>query len=99
MDYGKRLRDIRTAKGLSAKQIADAMGIKPPYISDLERGKKGMTINTLEKICEVLDISLVDFFQMDKKPIDLDILDAVGGLSEEKKKQLVAFLNGLSDKE
>ncbi|MCO7126018.1 helix-turn-helix domain-containing protein [Sporolactobacillus shoreicorticis] len=99
MDYGKRLRDIRKAKGLSAKQIADEMGIKPPYISDLELGKKGMTINTLERICGVLDVSLVDFFQTDKKPTDFDILEAMDGLSEKKKQQLVQFLNGLTDKE
>jgi transcriptional regulator with XRE-family HTH domain len=97
LNYGERLRNIRKEKGLSARQIADALGIKPPYISDLERGKKGMTISTLEKICKVLNISLADFFQANIQPVDMAVLDAVANLSEDKKRQLAAFLNDLSD--
>lgn len=39
--YGKRLRDLRKTKGVTMKQMAEAIGVSPAYLSALEHGKRG----------------------------------------------------------
>ncbi len=39
--FGQRLRDLRAARGIAAKDMAAALGVSPAYLSALEHGKRG----------------------------------------------------------
>ncbi len=39
--FGQRLRHLRTARGIAAKDMAAALGVSPAYLSALEHGKRG----------------------------------------------------------
>lgn len=54
---GKRLRELRKAKGLSQERLAELAGINPKYYSDVERGKRNITIKNLERIASQLGVS------------------------------------------
>lgn len=43
---------------IGQKELADRAGIHRTYISDIERGRRNVTIGTLNKIAEVLGISV-----------------------------------------
>ena len=54
-DYiGKRIAEIRQAKGLSIRQLADASGVNFANIYKIENGKYNVSIDILGKICDVL---------------------------------------------
>ena len=40
--FGKAVRHLRARKGVSQKEMAEALGVSPAYLSALEHGKRGM---------------------------------------------------------
>jgi len=96
-NIGKRLKYLRVQKGMKAIELAAKLNVSSAYISHIERNQTGVSLETLEKICKVIGIPLNQFFQTDLKPIDMSVIEAAKGLSDEKKRQLVQFLTGVSD--
>lgn len=39
--FGEALRDLRARKGVSQKEMAEALGVSPAYLSALEHGRRG----------------------------------------------------------
>ena len=54
---GKRLRRVRTQQELTREQFAEQVGISPQFLAEIENGKKGMSADTLYKICTRFDLS------------------------------------------
>ncbi|MBK8458159.1 MAG: helix-turn-helix transcriptional regulator [Phyllobacteriaceae bacterium] len=50
----------RSYRGLSAKALADAAGIAPAYLSQIEGGKREGSVPTLKRIAGALRVSLDD---------------------------------------
>lgn len=63
MNIGKRIRELRLAKGLKITDLADAIGIDAANVSRLETGKqKSFTEQSLSKIAEALSVSIPELF-------------------------------------
>lgn len=63
MNIGKRIRELRLAKGMKIADLADAVGIDGANISRLETGKqKSFTEQSLNKFAEALDVELSELF-------------------------------------
>lgn len=62
-NLGKRIKQLRIAKGLTQESLATRAGLTKSYISLLETGKKMPAIFTLSHIAGALGISVGDFFQ------------------------------------
>jgi transcriptional regulator with XRE-family HTH domain len=60
--FGKHLRKIRRAKDLTQEQLAEAVGITPEFLSNLERGVNGPSFDTLQKLADVLEVDVSEFF-------------------------------------
>ena len=60
---GQRIRNYRTAKGLSQEKLAELSGCHPTYIGQIERGEKNATIESIEKISFALEVSLSKLFE------------------------------------
>ena len=60
---GQRIRNYRTAKGLSQEKLAELSGCHHTYIGQIERGEKNATIESIEKISAALNISLSKLFE------------------------------------
>lgn len=56
-EIGERVRKARLAKGMSQAQLAEALNISPPYVSNIETGKHIMKITLLIKLTEALGVS------------------------------------------
>lgn len=63
--YGKRLKELRDRKNLTHEFIANSVNIRTASISDFENGKTSLKINILRDICNVLNITMKDFFDFD----------------------------------
>lgn len=60
--YGKVIRQIRHQKDISQEALADLCGLHRTYISDIELGKRNVSLENLERIANALDISLSETF-------------------------------------
>jgi transcriptional regulator with XRE-family HTH domain len=49
---GKRVRRQRESLNLTRDQFAEQIDISPQFLAEIENGKKGMSAETLYKICE-----------------------------------------------
>lgn len=56
IEIGKRLRNSRESHGLTREQLAEAVDLSSRFICDIEFGNKGMSIDTLAMLSQVLDI-------------------------------------------
>ncbi len=55
--FGKRLRELRQERGLSAKEMAAGLGVSPAYLSALEHGKRGKPNKRfVHRVCQYLGI-------------------------------------------
>ena len=59
---GKRLRELRTAKGLSQEKFSFECELDRTYIASIEQGRRNVSIVNIEKIAIALNISVADFF-------------------------------------
>ncbi len=60
---GKRIRNYRTAKGLSQEKLAEMSGCHATYIGQIERGEKNATVESIEKISSALQVPLSQLFE------------------------------------
>lgn len=56
--FGLRLRSLRVSRGYTQVQLADFLGIDRSYLSDLERGRKSLTLSYLETVAQGFKISI-----------------------------------------
>ena len=54
---GKRLKALRKQAEKTQEQIAEAVGLEPGTISRIERGVKGMSIDSLLMFSEIYGVS------------------------------------------
>jgi transcriptional regulator with XRE-family HTH domain len=57
---GLKIRELRTDKKLSLIEFSDMLGIEYNNLIRIEKGRTNATIGTLLKVCDVLDVRLVD---------------------------------------
>ncbi len=61
MDFGERLRQLREARGLSMRQLAERSGVDVGVISRVERGQyKPPKIGTIEKLARALELGTAE---------------------------------------
>ena len=94
-----RIEELCEQKQLSRYRLSQKAGIPQSSISTLMNRKSVPTIQTLEKICDGMGITLAQFFARDEL-LDLTdeqkaILDMWNGLDEQEKELVKAYIQGL----
>jgi transcriptional regulator with XRE-family HTH domain len=57
---GKRVHDLRAAKGWSQEEFAHVGGLHRTYIGQVERGEKNISFGNLVKLAKALGLTLPD---------------------------------------
>lgn len=60
--YGQVIRALRQSKNISQEQLADLCGLHRTYISDVELGKRNVSLENIDKIATALDMKVSDIF-------------------------------------
>lgn len=105
------LKQLRLSKNISLRKVAEKTGLSDTYISLIESGKRPLPrLETLEKICDVYGIKLLELFTMyetgktltildelnEKFPIDVKkLVENYSKLNAENKRMLNTFLSFL----
>ena len=63
-EFSKRLAQLRLQKGISARDTSLSIGQNPGYINTIENGKSFPTMTNFFYICEYLNITPMEFFDM-----------------------------------
>ena len=54
--FSKLLRQTRVAKGMSQEQLANKAGVHRTHISLIERNRRSVRLETLERLARAMDI-------------------------------------------
>src|SRR5260221_11347135 len=69
VEFGKRIRQLRLAKGLSQPSLAQLANMDYKYLAALERGERNVTIRNIQRILEALDVDPAQLWsQKARKP-------------------------------
>ncbi len=60
---GKRIAFLRKQCGLTQLDLSLNSGLALSFISELERGKRNPSVETLWKVCKALNVSLEELFK------------------------------------
>lgn len=85
-DFPLRLAQLRTKKGVSARDMSLSIGQNHAYINNIESGKALPSMAIFFYICEYLNITPSEFFDLDSK-------------NPEKLQSLIKDLKKLDDKQ
>lgn len=61
MDIGEKIKKIRKESGITQKQLAQKLGVSQAAIVQFESEKSNPKIDTLKKIADALNVSVMDF--------------------------------------
>ena len=85
-EFQTRLAQLREKKGVSARDMSLSIGQNPGYINNIETEKALPSMSGFFYICEYLQLSPKDFFDIDAK-------------NREKLNELIKDLKKLDDKQ
>lgn len=60
---GQRIRTYRQKANMTQEDLAEQADLHYTYIGQVERGEKNLTLSSLEKILDALNMSFSDFFE------------------------------------
>jgi transcriptional regulator with XRE-family HTH domain len=56
--FGNRLREVREKAGISQEKLAELAGLHRTYVSSVERGKRNISLQNIERLAVALDVSM-----------------------------------------
>lgn len=95
MEVGNRIQELRKLSNMTAKELAEQIGVSPSFISAIEHNSTKLSLDTLNHICKVLDVTLAEFFSSEMSPVEQKLISEVKKLTNEKQYELLVFLTGL----
>lgn len=80
---GQNVREVRKSINMTQEEFAEKLNLNPQFISQIETGKAGISVDTVINICNIANCSSVNLFQnIIKSP---SIIDKYEILSERDK--------------
>ena len=58
--FGKSIKLRREELGISLRNLAKKLQMTPAYLSDIEKGKRNVSLRVADKIAKALNVSLKD---------------------------------------
>lgn len=88
---GERIRQLRTSRKYTQDELAAAMNINRSYLSRIESGKKGCSVDMFVQLSELFQVSL-DFLILGREP---DAVQEAEG-QETLKAQIASLIDHLT---
>lgn len=93
---GKRIKEIRKSKGLTQEQLSEMIDIETSSLSGIESGRFFPSLHVLEKIADVFDVELIEFFKFSSvnlpENIDKAIIDIIERQDKNNKRLIYKLL-------
>lgn len=97
-DFAKRLYQLRSDKGVSAREMSLSIGQNAGYINNIENGKSLPSMPSFLFICDFLDITPAEFFDTgSRSPSQLrDLINNLKHLSCEQLNSIEIIVRDLA---
>lgn len=77
--FKEMLKKVREEKGITQQELAKLLIIKNYTISDYEQGRSEPDLETLKKICIILDISADELLEIDTEKKKQTFINSFNG--------------------
>lgn len=94
-NIGKRIKNLREQANMSGRLLAEKTNLDPSQISKIEKGVSKPSLDALERICKVLNISLSEFFSDDSNENSAEyqeFIETMNALTPKQRKLLSKFI-------
>lgn len=68
--FGLKLKKIRNEKKLSQEKLAELASMDRSYISNIERGKKNISLEKINELSKALKIDISKLFELEENEND-----------------------------
>jgi len=65
--FGKRIRRLRTDRGLSQEQLAELTGFHRTYIGMIERGERNLSLSNIGVFARTFEMSVSELLDFEMK--------------------------------
>ena len=95
IEIGGRIKARRRSVGVSQEKLAEMIFVSPHYIYEIERGMKAMSLETLMRLSEVLDLS-TDYMLFGNQTSDnVALSEQLNRMDEEHRKRAESAFKAL----
>ena len=91
----KNIRDVRHEKKMTQAELAKRTGLCAGFIGDLERGTRGLTLPTLVKIANALEVPASRLIPTEKEIVTAKILDRIKDFTPAQYDAFMKFVDSL----
>ena len=97
MNVNERLAKLAAEQGATQYGLSKETGLSQPYIGRIMKGDKSPPVETLEKLCAALGITLAEFFAEDSPadPHESRLLAAYRKLPKDKQDTVLTMIEAL----
>ena len=96
---GLKIKELRKRKGFTQEQLAELIDMEQNSISVIESGRNFPTLGTLEKIAQILEVNLSDFFNYDYiddiETIKASTKDIIRKMDDNQIRQLFKYVKSI----
>ena len=62
LKIGQRIKELRKGMELSQESLAYKAEVDRTYVTDVENGRRNVSVEILERLIKALDVSITEFF-------------------------------------
>ena len=97
LEKPSRIKEIRKSKGLTQEQLSEMIDIETSSLSGIESGRFYPSLHVLEKIAQVFDVELIEFFKFSTvnlpENLDEEIVKIIDKQDKKNKQLIYKLLN------
>ena len=83
-ELGEKVKLIRKRRGLNQDDLAEVLELSRSQISNLESGRRNLSVKQLEKLCEYFKVDMSYFLMTETTDSCLDLIEKAKLLFESK---------------
>ena len=84
IDLGEKVRLIRKRRNLKQDDLAEFLNLSRSQISNLESGRRNLSLKQLEKLCVFFQVDMSYFLMSETTDVCLDLIEKTKLLFESK---------------
>lgn len=90
---GSRIKEIRKLRKLSQEELSEKINIDPKHLSRIEVGRGFPSLDTLERLADVLNVDIKDLFEFSHKaPSQRELKETLNSLFKEADEERLRLL-------
>lgn len=74
-DLGEKIKLLRNRRGLKQDDLSDVLNLSRGQISNLEKGRRNISLKQLEKLCEYFKVDISYFLMPETTDSCLDLIE------------------------